>query len=58
MSPEEKQMKDECDKLDQIEEDKDTDVKKKLEAEGFFSRLKPFTKPVINTYIGVFVSII
>lgn len=58
MTPEEKQMKDECDKLDLIEEEKEIEIKKKLETEGFFSRLTPYAKPVINTYIGIFVSII
>jgi hypothetical protein len=40
--------------VEKVEED----IKKKLEVEGFFSRLKPYNKPVINVWIATFVSVI
>ena len=58
MTPEEKQMKERSDMADKAEEDRDNEIKKNIEVEGFLSRLRPYTKPVINSYIGIFVSII
>lgn len=58
MSPEELKKKEETDKNDLIEDNKIEEFKKQLEKEGFMSRLKPYTKPVINTVIGVIVSVL
>ena len=58
MSPEERIMKDLCDKDDIKEEENDIAIKKQIEVEGFLTKLKPYTKPMINAYIGIFVSLI
>lgn len=58
MTPEEKAKKEDTDIRDKMEEDKENEFKKKLEGEGFLTRLKPYSKPVINSVIGTLVSII
>ena len=51
-------MKEQIDLLDNEEEKNDKEIKKKIESEGFFTRLKPYTKPVINSIIGIMVSVL
>jgi hypothetical protein len=51
-------MKDECDKLDEVDDLKDKAIIKQLEVDGFFKRLRPYNKPTINVVLGVLVSII
>jgi len=58
MTPEEKEKMEQTDKNDKIEEDKELIIKKVLEKEGFFPRLKPYTKPIINSVIGIIVSVL
>lgn len=58
MTPEELKKKEETDKNDMVEENKEEEFKKELEKEGFMTRLKPYTKPAINTVIGIIVSVL
>lgn len=51
-------MKEKIDLIEHEEEKQDKEIKKKIEAEGFFNRLKPYTKPVINSIIGTLVSVL
>lgn len=58
MTPEELKMKEQTDKNDMEDEEKDKAIVQKLEKEGFFARLKPYNKPVLNAVLGVIVSVI
>lgn len=58
VDPVEKAMTDRVDVIDAEDEQKVVEIKKQLEKEGFFARLKPYNKPVINVWIGILVSII
>lgn len=52
----EKEMKEVVDKIDNEEDKQIAELKKKLEKEGFFKRLAPYNKPVINIILGFIVS--
>ena len=58
MTPEEKEKKKEADIKDEVIEEKEKEITKQIEKDGFVSRLKPYNKPVINAYMGVFVSVL
>ena len=58
MTPLEKQMKEEADLAEVEDEKTEASIRKVLETEGFFKRLRPYNKPLINVVIGVCVSVI
>lgn len=58
VDPLEIEKKKQADVKDAEEEEKEDAVKKKLEKEGFMSRLSPYNKPFINVIIGTIVSVI
>lgn len=53
---EELRRKEIVDKFDEEEDKKEAELKKKIEKDGFLKKLAPYTKPVINSVIGVMVS--
>jgi ABC-type multidrug transport system fused ATPase/permease subunit len=53
-----KEMKETTDKIDEAEDKKQEEFKKKLEKEGFLKRLGPYNRPVINIILGMIVSCI
>lgn len=51
-------MKEEADLAEVEDEKTEASIRKVLETEGFFKRLRPYNKPLINVVIGVCVSVI